>query len=112
MTKRKKLQHSLWLTVALTAMSLFYAPILHIPLYRAVAFWMLVFLPQVIAIILQFCEVCECYVDMVADSAEKQYGKLPKKTLRIEFISVYITTYALLKSQGINPNRAGPVLCV
>ena len=106
------LQHSLWVTALIATVLFCHTPFGLIKPLRLLNFIILVLLPQVIAIILQFREVHERYIAMIGDGAKKQYDKLPQKPLCTKFISVYTNTYAMLKSQGINPNRAGPVLCV
>lgn len=111
MKKRKILQHSLWLTALVATVLFCHTPFGLIKPLWLLSFIVLVLLPQVIAIILQFREVHERYIDMVGDNSHEQYDKIQKKPLCAEFITVYTNTYAMLKSQGINPNRAGPLLC-
>ena len=106
------LQHSLLLTAFIATVLFCHTSFGLVKPLWLLSFIVLVLLPQVIAIILQLFEVNERYADMVGDNFYKQHDKRPKITLCVEFISVYTNNYAILKSQGINPNRAGPLLCV
>ena len=111
MTKRKLLQHSLWLTALLATVFFFYAPILHIPLYRAIIFWLLVFLQQVIALLLQFREVHERYEAFKKAVEGLRFApRAKRKPLRRRIAVFAADCIAMIKSDGINPNRAGPAL--
>lgn len=112
MTKRKLLQHSLWLTALLATVFFFYAPILHIPLYRAIIFWLLVFLPQVVAIICQFREVHDRYREAFKKPEEKIFTPSHAKGEPNRRRAVICTSNsaAAIKRGGIHPNRAGPAL--
>ena len=112
MTKRKLLQCSLWLTALLATVFLFFTPILRIPLYRAVLFWLLVFLPQVIAIIFQFKIVKHNIIEhkkALEEYYKYEFGK-EKHDVRLPvIITDALHNIAELKSMGIHPNRAGPI---
>ena len=112
MTKRKKLQRSLWLTALLATVFLFLTPILRIPLYRAVLFWLLVFLPQVIALICQFREVHKRYREAFKKPDERIFAASHAKGKPDRWRAVIFTTNsaAAIKCSGINPDRAGPAL--
>ena len=111
MTKRKLLQCSLWLTALLATVFLFLTPILHIPLYRAIIFWLLVFLPQVIALICQLREVHERYEAFKKSVEGLRFAPSAKrKPLRRRIAVFAASCFAMIKSDGINPNRAGPAL--
>ena len=111
MTKRRKLQRSLWLTAALATAFLFITPVLHISPYRAVLFWLSVFLPQAVALIFQFREVRDRYVEMFRKSDEGLHfnAKAKSRPIRRTAAAFAANSFAILKCGGINPNRAGPV---
>ena len=79
-----------------------------IPALYAVLYVLFVLAPQVVVLLLQLHKIKKKYISMVCDILKGQHDKSPKKPLCAEFISVYTSTHAMLKSQGINPNRAGP----
>ena len=112
MTKRSKIQHSLWLTALLATVFFFYDPILHIPLYRAIIFWLLVFLPQVISLIWQLREVHERYKKAFKKPEEKIFtSSHAKGKPNRRRVAIFTTNCAAaIKRGGINPNRAGPAL--
>ena len=109
MTKRKKLQLSLWLTAVLATVFFFYAPILHIPLYGAVLFWLLVFLPQAAALMLRLGEVRERYEAFKKEVEGLRLAiKARNRPMRRRGAVFAASCFAMIKSDGINPNRAGP----
>ena len=112
MTKRRKLQHSLWLTAVLATVFFFYAPILQIPLYRALLYGLCVFLPQAVALILQFREVHRRYKEAFKKPDEKIFAvsRANGKPNRRRDAIFTINSFTAIKRGGINPNRAGPAL--
>lgn len=111
MTKRKLLKRSLWLTALLATVFLFLTPILHIPLYRAIIFWLLVFLPQAVAIIFQI-KIVKRHIIEHKKALDDYYGyefdKEKRDVRRPAIFADALHTIAELKSMGIHPNRAGP----
>ena len=112
MTKRKLLQCSLWLTALLATVFFFYAPILHIPLYRMLLYGLCVFLPQAVALLCQLREVHDRYREAFKKPEEKIFtpshakGKPNRRR-----VAIFTTNCAAaVKRGGINPNRAGPAL--
>ena len=112
MTKRKILQCSLWLTALLATVFFFNAPILRIPLYRAVLFWLLVLLPQAVAIIFQI-KIVKHHIIEHKKALDDYYGyefdKEKRNVRRPAIFADALHTIAELKSMGIHPNRAGPL---
>ena len=109
MTKHKKIQLLLWLMASLAAVSL--SQVLRIPPHRAIVFLLLVFLPQVIAIIFQFKIVKHNIIEhkkALEEYYKYEFGK-EKHDVRLPTIFTdALHTIAKLKSMGIHPNRAGP----
>ena len=112
MTKRKILQCSLWLTALLATVFIFLTPVLHIPLLRAVLFWLLVFLPQVITLICQLREVHDRYREAFKKPEEKIFvASHAKSKPNRRRVAIFTTnSFTAIKRGGINPNRAGPAL--
>ena len=109
MTKRRNIQHALWLTAGLATVFFLHAPTLHIPPYRALLYILCVLLPQVVALAFQLGEVRERYEAFRISNAGRRFTVKPKSKPGRRRTAVFIAdSFAMIKSNGINPNRAGP----
>ena len=110
MTKRKKWQHSLWMTAAFAGAFLLHVPILHVPLHRTLLYGLCVLLPQVVALIVQFMEVRDRYAAAFRKPEEGTFTASHTKSQPPRRRAPIYThnSAAAIKCSGINPNRAGP----
>lgn len=114
MTKRKALQLMLWFTAVLVTAFFTHIPFVHIPLYKFILYGLCVFLPQAITILCQFKEVNERYREALKNTHNgfRVLSHDKAKFLWLKAENSTANSFALLKSGGINPNRAGPAFSV
>ena len=110
MTRRRKLQHALWLTAVLATAFFLHVPLLRVPFFKVLLYGVYVFLPQAVAIILQLREIHERYAEAFRKPEEKAFAVSHAKSQPPRRRAAIYTSnsFTAIKCSGINPNRAGP----